>query len=215
LSSPELVDYYRRRAGEYEDIYAWPERQLDLDVLRRDIPVCFSGRTVLEIACGTGYWTQRIAGTAKRIVATDVAPEPMAIARAKDYGDCPVEFRSADAYALDASLGSFDAAFAGFWWSHVPLSRRAAFLQSLHGRLAPGARVVMFDNRYVAGAMHPIAERDAEGNTYQRRRLSDGSENRVLKNFPDEAGLRACFSRCASFKYTPLQYYWLLEYSLP
>jgi demethylmenaquinone methyltransferase/2-methoxy-6-polyprenyl-1,4-benzoquinol methylase len=215
LSSAELVDYYRRRAGEYEEIYAWPERQADLAVLKTSIPRILQNHDVLEIACGTGYWTQRIARTAKRIVATDLAPEPMAIARAKDYGGCPVEFRHADAYALDASLGAFDAAFAGFWWSHVPLSRRAAFLQSLHGRLVSGARVVMFDNRYVAGAMHPVAERDAEGNTYQRRRLSDGSENRVLKNFPSEEELRACLSRCEGFKYTPLQYYWLLEYRLP
>lgn len=215
MSSPELIDYYRRRAGEYEAIYAWPERQLDLSILKRAIPGALQGRNVLEIACGTGYWTQLIARTAKRIVATDLAPEPMAIARAKDYGGCPVELRIADAYALEAALGAFDAAFAGFWWSHVPLSRRAPFLQSLHGRLASGARVVMFDNRYVAGAMDPIAERDAEGNTYQRRRLSDGSENRVLKNFPGEEQLRACFSRFAHFKYTPLQYYWLLEYRLP
>ena len=215
MSSAELVDYYRRRAGEYEEIYAWPDRQADLAVLKTSIPRILQNHDVLEIACGTGYWTQRIARTAKRIVATDVAPEPMALARAKDYGGCPVEFRHADAYALDESLGAFDAAFAGFWWSHVPLSRRAAFLQSLHGRLASGARVVMFDNRYVAGAMHPLAERDAEGNTYQRRRLSDGSENRVLKNFPDEQELRACFSFSERLEYTPLQYYWLLEYRLP
>jgi len=43
------------------------------------------------------------------------------------------------------------------------------------------------DNRYVDGSSTPISERDADGNTYQRRRLADGSDNRVLKNFPTEA----------------------------
>lgn len=214
MSSAELIDYYRRRAGEYEAIYAWPERQPDLDFLRSEIPSRLAGRSVMEVACGTGYWTERIARTARRMMATDMAPEPMAIARAKQYA-CPVEFRHADAYALDAALGSFDGAFAGFWWSHVPLSRRREFLVSLHSRLQRGARVVMFDNRYVEGAMHPIAETDAEGNTYQRRRLSDGSENRVLKNFPSEQELRATFAGFAAFAYTPLRYYWLLEYTLP
>lgn len=215
MSSPELIDYYRRRAGEYEQIYAWPERQPDLDILRKEIPDRLQGREVLEIACGTGYWTERIAGTAKRIVATDVASEPMAIARAKQYA-CRVEFRSADAYRLDESLGSFDAAFAGFWWSHVPLLRRGAFLHSLHSRLQPGARVVLFDNRYVEGAMHPVVETDAEGNTYQWRRLADGSENRVLKNFPSEDELRRCLTGLAvTVRYLALQYYWLLEYRLP
>jgi SAM-dependent methyltransferase len=215
LSSPELIDYYRRRAAEYEKIYAWPERQPDLELLRKDIPARLAGREVLEIACGTGYWTERIAATAKRILATDLAAEPMAIARAKNYG-CPVEFRVADAYALDEPFGSFDAAFAGFWWSHVPISRRSAFLRSLHSRLKRGARVVIFDNRYVEGSMHPIVETDAEGNTYQRRRLADGTEHRVLKNFPSEEDLRASLVGLAStVRYTPLQYYWLLDYRLP
>jgi demethylmenaquinone methyltransferase/2-methoxy-6-polyprenyl-1,4-benzoquinol methylase len=213
LSSPELVDYYRRRAGEYEEIYAWPERQADLDVLRREIPARLAGCEVLEIACGTGYWTERIAATAKRIVATDVAPEPMAIARAKSYA-CPVQFRDADAYALPESLGRCDGAFAGFWWSHVPLSRRPAFLGSLHARLKRGARVLMFDNRYVDGVQRIVAT-DAEGNTYQQRRLRDGSETRVLKNFPSGEELAGFFSGYLSYSYRPLRYYWLLEYRLP
>lgn len=218
MSSPELIDYYRRRAGEYERIYSWPERQEDLAVLNKAIPHALRGCHVLEVACGTGYWTERISHTAKRIVATDIAAEPMAIARAKAYR-CPVELRIADAYALDEAIdpapGLFDGAFAGFWWSHVPLSRRAAFLQSLHARLAPGARVVMFDNRYVEGAMHPIAETDAEGNTYQRRLLDDGSENRVLKNFPSREALAQDFGRFPGYAYTALRYYWLLEYRRP
>ena len=215
MSSPELVDYYRRRAGEYEEIYAWAERQPDLDVLRAEIPARLAGREVLEIACGTGYWTERIARTARRIVATDLAEEPMARARAKDYGACRVELRLADAYALPDLGRIHDAAFAGFWWSHVPLQRRGAFLQSLHARLASGARVVMFDNRYVAGEMHPIAETDAAGNTYQHRRLGDGSVNRVLKNFPAEDELRNFFAPCAAnFRFQALTYYWLAEYEL-
>ena len=212
MSSPELVGYYRRRAAEYEEIYAWPERQPDLEVLRQTIPERLRGRSVLEVACGTGYWTERIAATAKRIAATDLAPEPMALARSKTYA-CPVEWRSADAYRLPESLGRFDGAFAGFWWSHVPLSRRPAFLDSLHARLSPGSRVVLFDNRYVEGAMHPIAERDAEGNTYQHRRLGDGTLNRVLKNFPSEAELRTSFT--GKVDYLGLRYYWLVEYELP
>lgn len=215
MSSPELVDYYRRRAAEYEEIYAWPERQADLDLLRREIPARLAGRNVLEVACGTGYWTERIARTAKRVVAIDLAEEPLVIARAKVYA-CPVELRSGDAYRLGESLGSFDGAFAGFWWSHVPIPGRAAFLRSLHGRLERGATVVMFDNRYVEGAMHPIAESDAQGNTYQLRRLADGSEHRVLKNFPSEEELRRSLAGLAStVRYLPLRYYWLLEYRLP
>src|SRR5262249_37643066 len=85
LSSPELVEYYRRRASEYEAIYAKPERQADLAVLREAIPSKLRGARVLEIACGTGYWTQLVAEVAPEVVATDLAEEPMEIAQSKAY----------------------------------------------------------------------------------------------------------------------------------
>jgi demethylmenaquinone methyltransferase/2-methoxy-6-polyprenyl-1,4-benzoquinol methylase len=56
---------------------------------------------------------------------------------------------------------------------------------------------------------------DAAGNTYQMRRLGDGSRVRVLKNFPTEEALRACIAPHArAFAYSALQYYWLAEYTL-
>lgn len=215
MASAELVAYYRRRAGEYEAIYAKPERQADLGVLRSYIPARLAKRRVLEVACGTGYWTALVARTAASIVAVDAAEEPMRIARSKDYGTCNVCFESGDAYALEERLGRFDGALAVFWWSHVPLSRIDAFLESFHARLERGARVLVADNLYVEGSSTPIAERDSEGNTYQLRRLADGSESRVLKNFPTESALRAALEpQARQFAYRALEYYWLVEYEL-
>lgn len=219
MESPEpdrgLVDYYRRRATEYEAIYARPERQENLAALRKIIPERCSGRTVLEIACGTGYWTREIAQTARRVVAADLAEEPMQIARAKDYPPGKVTFESADAYALGEALGRFDAAFAGFWWSHVPRERIAEFLRSLHARLEAGARVLLLDNSYVEGNSTALAGIDAAGNTYQMRRLGDGTQVRVLKNFVSEAELRERLAAHAdAFRFEALQYYWLAEYTL-
>ena len=215
MASPELIEYYRRRADEYEAIYAKPERQADLAWLRKDVPQRLAGRRVLEIACGTGYWTALVAPLAASVVATDMAEEPMAIARAKEYPPGRVRFASADAYDLPETLGRFDGALAMFWWSHIPLAQIGRFLASLHRRLESGARVVVFDNLYIDGSSTPIAERDAEGNTYQLRRLADGSENRVLKNFPSESDLRSALAPHArTFAYRPLEYYWLAEYEL-
>jgi demethylmenaquinone methyltransferase/2-methoxy-6-polyprenyl-1,4-benzoquinol methylase len=206
---PDLIDYYRRRAGEYEAIYAKPERQSDLLLLKKKFSELLKGTHLLEIACGTGYWTSVLANVAASVVATDVAEEPMNIARAKPYPKNNVTIVGADAYALPESLGRFDAAFAGFWWSHVPRQRMAEFTASLHARLDKGARVVMFDNLYVDGNSTPIVESDAAGNTYQMRELADGSRFRVLKNFPSKDELRALFPGC---HYRALQYYWLAEY---
>jgi demethylmenaquinone methyltransferase/2-methoxy-6-polyprenyl-1,4-benzoquinol methylase len=71
------------------------------------------------------------------------------------------------------------------------------------------------DNLYVEHSSTPIAERDADGNTYQMRRLTDGNETRVLKNFPSEAEVRAALRpHAARFAYRALEYYWLVEYEL-
>ncbi len=61
-----------------------------------------------------------------------------------------------------------------------------------------------------------IGERDEDGDTYQLRRLEDGSSHRVLKNFPTEAELRACLGEAGErFRYTAFDYFWAVEYETP
>ena len=208
-----LTNYYSARAREYEQIYSKPERQADIERLHNLLPKQFAGRRVLEVACGTGYWTQLLIREANSIVAIDASPETLDIASEKDWPPGRVSFRTGDAYDLPHDLGAFDAAFAGFWWSHIPARDRGMFLSSLDQRLNVGATVVLLDNLFVEGNSTPIAHHDADGNTYQLRRLNDGSMHVVLKNFPAEHELRAdvdAFGRNVQF--TSLQYYWLLRY---
>ena len=208
-----LKQYYAARAREYERIYAKPERQADLRRLEQLLPPMFSDRRVLEIACGTGYWTQFLAREAKTIVAVDANPETLEVAAEKSWIPGRVDFRLADAYSLAQELGAFDAAFAGFWWSHIPAGDRSRFLQSLDQRLIAGARVVLLDNLFVEGSSSPVSHRDEEGNTYQRRRLSDGSEHVVLKNFPTESELNADVSGYGcNTRFLALEYYWVFSY---
>lgn len=207
-----LEEYYAKRAAEYEKIFEKPERQADLARMRADIPACFAGARVLEIACGTGYWTPLIAARAESVLATDYNEETLAIARAKKYAKANVRFEQADAYALPSWPQKFSACYAGFWWSHVPLARLDQFLRGLHARLQPGARVVFMDNRYVEGSSTPISRTDAEGNTFQSRKLSDGTRHEVLKNFPGPAELRARLGR--EVEVTEYQYYWLASYRI-
>jgi protein tyrosine phosphatase (PTP) superfamily phosphohydrolase (DUF442 family)/SAM-dependent methyltransferase len=208
-----LGGYYARRAETYERIYHKPERQAELRLMEAAMPAFFEGRRVLELACGTGWWTPHGAARAQRWLATDLNPETMEGARAKPLPAC-VEFRSVNAYTL-AELGdeTFDAAFAGFWWSHVPLSRLPGWLATLHARLEPGARVVMLDNRYVAGSSIAISRQDDEGNTYQQRSLDDGTTREVLKNFPSAEQARTMLRTYAhDLQWTEHPHYWVLSY---
>lgn len=208
-----LKQYYAARAREYERIYAKPERQAELARLKELLPPMFADCRVLEVACGTAYWTQFLVRAAKSIVAVDANLETLEVAAEKSWPFGRVHFRTADAYSLPDELGMFDAAFAGFWWSHVPVRDRSRFLSSLDQRLVPRAKVVLLDNLFVESSSTPISHRDDEGNTYQRRRLDDGSEHVVLKNFPSESELNAdisiygCNTRFISF-----EYYWLFSY---
>jgi len=210
-----LRAYYARRAAEYERIYARPERQADLARLCAEIPAALEGATLLELACGTGWWTPLLAARAAAVHAVDASEEVLAIARAKSYPRGNVSFERADAYALPAWPRRFDACFAGFWWSHVPLERLDAFLDGLHARLAPGARVIFLDNRYVEASSTPIVRSDAAGNAWQLRRLEDGSSHEVLKNFPSEVDvIGRLASRACDARWTALEYYWTVEYRL-
>lgn len=211
---PAMQSYYAARAAEYDRIYLKPERQTDLRAIERWLPPRFAGARVLEIACGTGYWTQFIAPAAAQVVAIDAAPETMAIAQSR-VPQGKVAFLAGDAYALPENAGRFDAAFAGFWFSHIPKARRREFLLGLAARLEPGARVVFLDNRYVEGSSTPVGARDAEGNTFQTRKLDDGSTHEVLKNFPAEAELRELVAGLGErAQFTEWQYYWAFEYMI-
>ena len=134
-----LPDYYARRAGEYEKVFSKPERQPDLACLRTLLHGLFAGRHVLEVACGTGYWTPLISGSARPILATEINGEVLDIARHKTYPNHNVEFKMADAYTPANVTGRFSAGFAGFWWSHIPKQRLSHFLDCFHSKLCPGA----------------------------------------------------------------------------
>jgi len=212
-TNADMKQYYAARAREYERIYDKPERQSDLQQLKTLLPPLFAGKRVLDVACGTGYWTQFYAPMAQLVAGVDVNRETLDIAAEKNWPQGRVEFRIADAYTLPDDLGQFDAAFAGFWWSHIPARERSRFFDSLHRRLRAGAIVVLLDNLYVAGSSTPITRRDADGNTHQLRRLENGSEHEVLKNFPDEEMLKAEVADCARHAcYTALDYYWVFRY---
>jgi SAM-dependent methyltransferase len=210
---PRLAAYYAARAGEYERVYDKPERQADLARLKKLIPGYFVGRVVLEIACGTGYWTRFIAPVARNVTAIDINTETLAIARAKRLAAERVSFEIADVQNLPPHYKAFTGAFAGFWWSHMRRADRRMFLQALHQSLSPGAIVAALDNRYVEGSSTPISHVDADGDSFQRRRLTDGTEHTVLKNFPTEAELIADIGEAGTaVEYTALDYYWVFKY---
>lgn len=213
MADPQLTDYYRLRAPAYEALYDKPERQADLSAMVAWLRAELAGHDVLDLACGTGWWTERYAAQVRSVLGLDINPEVLAIARAKGLDPQRVRFREGDAARLalpeDISDWRPTAVFAGFWWSHLRRAEIAGFLADLRALTGPDVRVILIDNRYVPGSSTPIAETDAQGDTWQRRPLADGSTHRVLKNFPDDEQLRDALGQALSgITLTHWHHYW-------
>ena len=182
----DQVDYYRRRAGEY-DVTAYGDVAVARSRIARLVADMRPAGRVLELACGTGLWTEALAGWADTVTAIDAAPEMVEIARER-VRPANVSFEVADVFSWDPAT-RFDVIFFSAWLSHVPMSRFEQFWQLLGGLLAEDGRVLFIDEH--------VDEREKEAYVAGRaeiveRRLADGSTFRVIKNFvePEELELR-------------------------
>jgi len=210
-----MQSYYALRANEYDRVYLKPERQADLRQIEQWLPPVLAGATVLEVACGTGYWTQYIAPAAKRVYAFDINEPVLEIAREKRIPAGKATFFKGDAVSLDNVPPGCNGAFAGFWWSHVKKRDLAQFVATLATRLEPGSVVAILDNSWAHGSSTPISRKDAEGNTYQVRTLANGDAFEVLKNYPTTDELADAVRGVAREAHLEaLQYYWLLVFTL-
>ncbi len=174
-SSPwaEQLAYYRAVASEYED------HTIDVpgqDELLSAIDSFRPTGDVLELACGSGIWTERLLRSAKTVTAVDGAPEMLARARTRVGSSASVRFIEADLFSWKADR-RYDAVFFGFWISHLPDDKFASFWSLVAEALKPGGRVFFFDDNHrtatelIEGVSSPIVQ----------RRLNDGTPLRVIK----------------------------------
>lgn len=208
----DLIAYYKNRAKEYESIYLKPERQEELKSSTEFLQRLFEGKSVYEIACGTGFWTEKIAESATSVVATDINKSVIEVAERKLYLKKNVTFEIADIFDLKVKE-KCESLFGGFIWSHIQLQDLDKFIVAIHNSVSQGGTVVLMDNNYVEGSNLPITSTDIEGNTFQTRKLEDGSTHLVLKNFPTEEFLRKKLASLATdIQFLQLKYYWMLTY---
>jgi SAM-dependent methyltransferase len=177
----EQVLYYRRRAAEYDETSAGRDGVAGARFgpwLERLGP---SG-DALEIACGTGLWTQHLVGGVKTLTALDSSPEMIALARRR-HRAADVTFVIADFFHWRPER-RYDCAFFGFWLSHVPPERFADFWRRLAACLGPDGRALFVDEAAER------APRDADpGEPFVERRLRDGSAFRIVKVFHEPGAL--------------------------
>ncbi len=211
MITEQSAQFYAKSASNHDRIYDRPERQDDLAEMREHVVEILRGHTVLELACGTGYWTRLIAEVADKVVATDINPEMIAMAQLRKMPADKVELRVADAWDLPEDIGDYTAVFIGFWWSHVKREEQEKFLAKLKARVGKDMFVVLLDDAYVEGSSDTVARTDHEGNTYHIRIAPDGERYEIPKTYPSDSALRKKLaSSVREIKIVRLEYYWLL-----
>jgi ubiquinone/menaquinone biosynthesis C-methylase UbiE len=187
--------YYNERAHEYEKVYFRndPIRQKEQILIQQKLQKLFTDQSILEIACGTGYWTQFIAKTAKHITALDYSNEVLNIANKKNISPSKVNFLQRDAYQLDKISGNFEGGIANFWFSHIPKFRIQKFLNQLHNKLGSGTTVFMADNIYIKSIGGTLIYKENDPNTYKLRTLDNGTKYEIIKNYYTEEELKNIF----------------------
>lgn len=187
----EQIQYYRERASEYDE---WFFRQGRYDRGEQHRQQWFSevfeveaalwaiapSGDVLELACGTGLWTQHLVSFATRLTAVDAAPEAIALNQQR-VNSASVEYIVADLFNWTPNQ-QFDYVFFGFWLSHIPMEQFAPFWQMVKKALKPNGRVFFVDSLFTQeSTARNHAALNKQG--YAERKLNNGQTYRIVKIF--------------------------------
>ena len=201
----DQVEYYQARAGEYDEWFRregrydrGPEHRArwfhELATVEAALHKELQSGEVLELACGTGLWTQHLVKQHSRVLAIDASAEAIAINRQRVDSDA-VEYIVADLFNWTPPVSRFDAVFFGFWLSHVPPGHFDAFWATVRTALKPNGRAFFVDSLLeqtsTARDHHQL---DESGEV--RRRLNDGREFRIVKVFYEPARLEQRLADC-------------------
>ena len=197
----EQSQYYEDRAPEYEDVWfrrgrydlgpagnaRWFEETARLEAA---VDTFDASGNVLELACGTGVFTKRLASRAAHLTALDASAAVLEMNRAR-VDDPSISYVHADLFAWEPVDTQYDVIFSSFLISHIPPVRFPGFWKRLDRWLAPGGRVFFCDD--VAGAESRPSNhgQDVEDGPdfAHRRRLLDGREYTIVKVFHQPTGL--------------------------
>ena len=198
----DQIAYYRARAGEYDRSMLELGRYLSMGGRVAGRPGDSDGQevatllealegmrpfeTVLELACGTGWWTQWLAHRAEDVTAVDAAPEMLALNRERVKRP-NVRYILADVFSWTPDR-RFDLVFFAFWLSHIPRDRFAAFWQLVADALTPGGRVFFIDELDTPQARGLETRLDEDA---VLRQLEDGRQFRAVKVFYQPSELEA------------------------
>jgi len=212
----DTVKYYNDRAEIYDQTAGYLNQ--DSVELRKSLKALFdfylNGKDILEIACGTGFWTSFLASIAKSVTAVDINPPMITIAKEKCRLNRNVEIIKDDCFKLEKVNQKFNGLFHHFWWSHIPINMTHKFISLTHSKLKKNSVVVMADNAIHSNHKYFF---DDAGNRIEIRDLPNGKDYHVIKNLPTKDELINTFrdfSENIEYHLTQDGTFWILAYTI-
>jgi ubiquinone/menaquinone biosynthesis C-methylase UbiE len=216
----QTIAYYRARAAEYDEWFyrkgrydrgaannkQWFQEVAQITKALADYEL--NGH-LLEIACGTGLWTERLVTSAASVTAVDASPEVLAINRERVKSD-RVRYVEADLFSWQPKA-TYDGVFFGFWVSHVPAERLASFWNLVASVLAPGGKVFLIDSRREPTASAYDQVMPPESTQMLTSRLNDGRSFEIVKNFYEPGEIMGTAMECGlelDVRQTDLYFLW-------
>lgn len=136
MANPKgIADFYDATAKAWAD--EWYTNESMLPLLRAFIAALPAIPRVLDLGCGAGYESMRLARLGARVTGVDISEQSLSIAREKNP-DIP--FFRMDMRSLDASLGLFDGIIALGSMIHVVDADLETVFAQIAARLSPNGQ---------------------------------------------------------------------------
>lgn len=191
----EQLAYYEARAPEYDHWFYREDRydrgpestarwNTELDDARATLARGgWAGRRVLELAPGTGIWTQWLIERGAHVAVVDGSTAMIEQMRARlGARATEVDVTIANLFEWRPST-RYEGLFMGFFLSHVPRARLSEFWATIASALAPGGVVGVIDSRRAEESTARDHVLPARGSEISERALDDGRMYRVVKNY--------------------------------
>ncbi|MDB5793226.1 MAG: hypothetical protein JWQ80_3250 [Massilia sp.] len=211
MNNQHVAKYYALLGEALEDKYLEPDMDEDIDDMSIHLGNVLAGHTVLELGCGTGFWTEVAAESAQSVLAVDINPSLVDIARERPMSEGKVAFRVADALDLPEDIGKFSAVLVSFLWSHLTKGEQETLLATLKKRLGKDVLLVILDDAFVEGFSETIARTDAQGTTYQILTAPGGERFELPKSYQSDSALRKRLGSVSKeIKIERIEFFWIL-----
>jgi demethylmenaquinone methyltransferase/2-methoxy-6-polyprenyl-1,4-benzoquinol methylase len=188
----QQIEYYRARASEYDE---WFYRQgrydrgeelnarwkSEVDVLKNALFQLGKFNEILELASGTGIWTQELLSIGNKITAIDASEEVIELNRHK-LNAPNVKYRQMNLFTWEPDA-EYDLVFFSFWLSHIPPEFIDAFLNKVYKSTRVGGQAFIIDSRFEPTSTAKNHTLKDDRGIYVNRKLNNGQEYKICKIF--------------------------------